>query len=87
MIIDKDILGHDGGGPGIAPWLYGGEDSRRVLTNAHTAGASRTTSQRSIQQCFQSSARFPRLYRTYRSRLDWVTSAGVARVTFGVLRP
>ena len=49
MTIDKDILGHDGGGPGIASWLYvdpAAKTVAAVLTNAATAGASRPTSRR-----------------------------------------
>jgi CubicO group peptidase (beta-lactamase class C family) len=37
MIIDKDILGHDGGGPGIVSWLYADPAAKTVaavLTNA-----------------------------------------------------
>jgi hypothetical protein len=37
MIIDKDILGHDGGGPGIVSWLHADPAAKTVaavLTNA-----------------------------------------------------
>jgi hypothetical protein len=41
MTIDKDILGHDGGGPGIASWLYvdpAAKTVAAVLTNAAHGG-------------------------------------------------
>jgi CubicO group peptidase (beta-lactamase class C family) len=41
MTIDKDILGHDGGGPGISSWLYVDPAAKTVaaiLTNAAHGG-------------------------------------------------
>lgn len=41
MTVDKDILGHDGGGPGIASWLYvdaAAKTVAAVLTNAAHGG-------------------------------------------------
>jgi hypothetical protein len=42
MTIDKSVLGHDGGGPGIASWIYADPATKTVaavLTNAAHGGA------------------------------------------------
>jgi CubicO group peptidase (beta-lactamase class C family) len=42
MILDKGIVGHDGGGPGIASWMYADSATKTVaavLTNAAHGGA------------------------------------------------